>query len=72
MAFSAAAAAADTKGRGSGGHRHRYHGPTGQPEGPREAVTDKGYHSDETLQALAEAEVRTYISGDETTFSSGY
>jgi transposase len=31
-------------------------------EGPREAVTDKGYHSNETLQALAEAEVRTYIS----------
>lgn len=32
------------------------------PEGPLEAVTDKGYHSNETLQALAEAEVRTYIS----------
>src|SRR6266849_7844649 len=31
-------------------------------EGPREAVTDKGYHSNETLQALAEAEFRTYIS----------
>ena len=31
-------------------------------EGPREAVTDKGYHSNDTLQALAEAEVRTYIS----------
>jgi transposase len=32
------------------------------PEGPREAVTDKGYHSNDTLQTLAEAEVRTYIS----------
>jgi len=32
------------------------------PEGPIEAVTDKGYHSNDTLQALAEAEVRTYIS----------
>jgi transposase len=33
-----------------------------QAEGPREAVTDKGYHCNETLQALAEAEVRSYIS----------
>jgi len=33
-----------------------------QAEGPQEAVTDKGYHSNDTLQALAEAEVRTYIS----------
>jgi transposase len=33
-----------------------------QPKGPREAVTDKGYHSNDTLQALAAAEVRTYIS----------
>ncbi|MGO9126491.1 MAG: transposase [Terriglobales bacterium] len=32
------------------------------PEGPREAVTDKGYHSNDTLVALAEAEVRTYFS----------
>jgi transposase len=32
------------------------------PEGPREAVTDKGYHSNDTLTALAAAEVRTYIS----------
>jgi hypothetical protein len=32
------------------------------PEGPIEAVTDKGYHSNDTLQALAEAEVRPYIS----------
>jgi transposase len=31
-------------------------------EGPREAVTDKGYHSNDALQALAEAKVRTYIS----------
>jgi transposase len=28
-------------------------------EGPREAVTDKGYHSNDTLQALAEADVRS-------------
>jgi len=33
-----------------------------QPRGPIEAVTDKGYHSNDTLTALAEAEVRTYIS----------
>src|SRR5262250_2710409 len=33
-----------------------------QAEGPQEAVADKGYHSNDTLQALAEAEVRTYIS----------
>jgi transposase len=33
-----------------------------QAEGPRETVTDKGYHSNDTLQALAEVEVRTYIS----------
>ena len=33
-----------------------------QAEGPAEAVADKGYHSNDTLQALAEAEVRTYIS----------
>jgi len=32
------------------------------PDGPVEAVGDKGYHSNNTLQALAEAEVRTYIS----------
>src|SRR5271157_2193735 len=31
-------------------------------EGPLEAVTDKGYHSNDTLQALAEVDVRTYIS----------
>jgi hypothetical protein len=32
------------------------------PEGPVQAATDKGYHSNDTLTALAEAEVRTYIS----------
>ena len=33
-----------------------------QAEGPVEAVADKGYHSNNTLTALKEAEVRTYIS----------
>jgi len=33
-----------------------------QPEGPREVVADKGYHSNDTLQGLAEAEIRSYIS----------
>src|SRR5213594_4409572 len=32
------------------------------PEGPLEAVGDKGYHSNDTLQTLREAEVRSYIS----------
>ena len=32
------------------------------PEGPAEAVGDKGYHSNDTLTALADAEVRSYIS----------
>src|SRR2546426_3486388 len=32
------------------------------PEGPLEAVGDKGYHSNDTLRALADGEVRTYIS----------
>jgi transposase len=32
------------------------------PQGPVEAVGDKGYHSNETLTVLAKAEVRTYIS----------
>src|SRR6266576_2483649 len=32
------------------------------PQGPVEAVADKGYHSNDTLTALADAEVRTYIS----------
>ena len=31
-------------------------------DGPQEAVTDKGYHSNETLQVMAEAQVRSYIS----------
>ena len=33
-----------------------------QAQGPEEVVADKGYHSNDTLQALAEAEVRSYIS----------
>src|SRR6202008_4793339 len=41
---------------------HEEVGERVQPEGPIEAVTDKGYHSNDTLTALAEAEVRTYIS----------
>lgn len=32
------------------------------PQGPVEAVADKGYHSNDTLQALDKATVRTYIS----------
>jgi len=32
------------------------------PESPVETVADKGYHSNHTLTALADAEVRTYIS----------
>src|SRR6516225_8988899 len=31
-------------------------------DGPREAVTDKGYHSNDTLKAMAEVQVRSYIS----------
>lgn len=31
-------------------------------DGPQEVVADKGYHSNGTLEVLAEAEVRTYIS----------
>lgn len=41
---------------------HEAVGERVHPEGPMEAVTDKGYHSNDTLVALAEAEVRTYIS----------
>jgi transposase len=41
---------------------HQEAGERVHAEGPQEAVTDKGYHSNDTLQALAEAEVRTYIS----------
>jgi transposase len=33
-----------------------------QPQGPVEVVGDKGYHSNDTLTVLAEAEVRTYLS----------
>ena len=32
------------------------------PEGPREVVTDKGYHSKKVVRDLAEASVRTYCS----------
>lgn len=32
------------------------------PEGPIEAVTDKGYHSNDTLMALKQAQVRSYVS----------
>ena len=31
-------------------------------DGPQQVVTDKGYHSNDTLEVLAQAEVRTYIS----------
>jgi transposase len=41
---------------------HEEVGERVHPEGPVEAVTDKGYHSNDTLTALAEAEVRTYLS----------
>ena len=33
-----------------------------QVDGPQEVVADKGYHSNDTLEVLAQAEVRTYIS----------
>ena len=32
------------------------------PEGPAKAVGDKGYHSNDTMTALQDAEVRTYFS----------
>jgi transposase len=35
------------------------------PEGPREVVTDKGYHSKKVVSDLAEAGVRTYCSEPE-------
>ena len=41
---------------------HEEVGERVKAEGPEEAVADKGYHSNDTLEALAEAEVRTYIS----------
>jgi len=31
-------------------------------DGPQEAVADKGYHSNDTLQVMAEVQVRSYIS----------
>lgn len=34
-------------------------------DGPQEVVADKGYHSNDTMEVLAEAEVRTYISEPE-------
>src|SRR5437660_54018 len=45
--------------------RHRWYdvrGQRGEPEGPGEAVGDKGYDSNDTLTALADGEVRSYIS----------
>jgi transposase len=36
-----------------------------QVDGPQEVVADKGYHSNDTLEVLAKAEVRTYISEPE-------
>ncbi len=41
---------------------HEEVGERVNPQGPVEAVADKGYHSNDTLAALREAEVRTYIS----------
>ena len=35
------------------------------PEGPVEAVSDKGYHSNDTLTALDRAQVRSYVSEPE-------
>ena len=36
-----------------------------QVDGPQQVVADKGYHSNDTLEVLAQAEVRTYISEPE-------
>ena len=41
---------------------HEEVGERVHPAGPVEAVADKGYHSNDTLTTLSEAEVRTYIS----------
>jgi transposase len=41
---------------------HEEVGERVDPAGPAEAVADKGYHSNDTLVALKEAEVRAYIS----------
>jgi len=37
-------------------------GERAKGDGPQEAVADKGYHSNDTLQAMAEVQVRSYIS----------
>src|SRR5690242_3889785 len=49
-----AEAAAETNSEESGERVH--------PEGPREIVTDKGYHSKKVVSDLAQAGVRTYCS----------
>jgi transposase len=41
---------------------HEAVGERVHPEGPVEAVTDKGYHSNDTLTALEQAKVRSYVS----------
>ena len=41
---------------------HEEVGERVHPKGPLEVVGDKGYHSNDTLTGLADAEVRTYIS----------
>lgn len=41
---------------------HEETGERVHPEGPVAAVADKGYHSNDTLVALTEAEVRSYLS----------
>src|SRR5437879_13257592 len=41
---------------------HEEVGERGHPEGPAEVVGDRGYHSNDVLKALGEAEVRSYIS----------
>src|SRR5215467_6680201 len=41
---------------------HEEVGERVDPAGPAEAVADKGYHSNDTLVALKEVEVRAYIS----------
>ena len=41
---------------------HQEVGERVKADGPREAVTDKGYHSNDTLKAMAEVQVRSYIS----------
>jgi transposase len=41
---------------------HQAVGERVHPEGPVEAVTDKGYHSNDTLTVLQQAKVRSYVS----------